>query len=108
MSLAKVYPLYVAKAEKKGRTHAEVDRVIYWLTGYTKSTLNAQIKKGVSFERFFKEAPRPNPLRTLITGTVCGVRVEDVKDPIMREVRYLDKLVDELAKGRTMEKILRT
>jgi hypothetical protein len=107
MVFATVYPLYVAKAERKGRTRAEVDRVICWLTGYTKSTLNAQIKKGVSFERFFKEAPQLNPLRTRITGMVCGVRVEDVKDPIMREVRYLDKLVDELAKGKTMEYVLR-
>jgi hypothetical protein len=108
MSLAKVYPLYVAKAEKKGRTKKEVDEVIQWLTGYTKSDLRERIKKHMDLETFFKEAPSPNPSRTLITGTVCGVRVEDVKDPIMREVRYLDKLVDELAKGRTMEKILRT
>jgi hypothetical protein len=104
---AKVYPLYIAKAEKKGRTKAEVDKVICWLTGYTPSRLASQIKKEVNFETFFTAAPKPNPARKLITGVVCGVRVEEVKDPIMREVRYLDKLVDELAKGRPMEKILR-
>ena len=108
MIFAKVYPLYIAKAEKKGRTKAEVDKIICWLTGYTPSTLNAQIKKEATFEAFFNNAPRLNPLRKLITGLVCGVRVEEVADPIMREVRYLDKLVDELAKGRAMEKILRS
>ncbi len=107
MIFADVYPLYVAKAERKGRTQDEVNEVIKWLTGYTKAKLESQIKKQVNFETFFNDAPKLNPLRSLITGTVCGVRVEDVKDPIMREVRYLDKLVDELAKGRAMEKILR-
>lgn len=107
MTFAKVYPLYIAKAEKKGRTKEEVDEVIRWLTGYTPSALKAQIKKEVNFEVFFKNAPKPHPSRTLITGMVCGVRVEEVEDPIMREVRYLDKLVDELAKGRPMEKIKR-
>ncbi len=104
---AKVYPMYIAKAEKKGCTKEEVDTVIRWLTGYTQGKLNTQIKKEVNFETFFKSAPKLNPLRTLITGTVCGVRVEEIEDPIMREMRYLDKLVDELAKGRSMEKILR-
>lgn len=107
MVFAKVYPMYIAKAEKKGRTKEEVDEVIRWLTGYTQSKLNAQIKKEVTFETFFKESPKRNPSRTLITGMVCGVRVEEVEDPVMREVRYLDKLVDELARGRSMEKILR-
>ncbi|MBU2103601.1 DUF2200 domain-containing protein [Patescibacteria group bacterium] len=107
MIFAKVYPMYIAKAEKKGRIKDEVDEVIRWLTGYTQSKLNAQIKKEVNFEEFFKQAPKLNASRKLITGTVCGVRVEDVEDTIMREVRYLDKLVDELAKGRPMEKILR-
>ncbi len=103
----KVYPLYVAKAEKKGRTKKEVDEVIRWLTGYTQKGIEAQIKKGADFETFFAKAPRLNPARKLITGVVCGVRVEDIKDPVMREMRYLDKLIDELAKGRVMEKILR-
>ncbi len=107
MIFANVYPLYIAKAEKKGRTKEEVDKIINWLTGYTKAKLESQIKKQVNFETFFDDAPKLNPLRKLVTGTVCGVRVEDVKDPIMREVRYLDKLVDELAKGKAMEKILR-
>jgi hypothetical protein len=104
---AKVYPMYIAKAEKKGRTKEEVDEVIRWLTGYTQSKLNEQIKKEVNFEMFFKEAPKLNPSRKLITGMICGVRVEEIEDKIMREMRYLDKLVDELAKGRPMEKILR-
>jgi hypothetical protein len=108
MSVAKVYPLYIAKVEKKGRTKAEVDTVITWLTGYTKRALDAQLKKGVDFETFFAETPRPNPHRSLITGVICGVRIEDITDPLMREIRYLDKLVDELAKGRPLEKILRT
>lgn len=103
----KVYPMYVAKAEKKGRTKAEVDQIIHWLTGYTPSKLKAQIDKEVSFETFFKNAPKLNPSRKLITGMICGVRVEEIKDPIMREMRYLDKLIDELARGRSMEKILR-
>ncbi|MEK7641712.1 MAG: DUF2200 domain-containing protein [Patescibacteria group bacterium] len=104
---AKVYPMYIAKAEKKGRTKEEVDEVIRWLTGYTQSKLNAQIKEEVNFEMFFNEAPKLNPSRKLITGMICGVRVEEIEDKIMREVRYLDKLVDELAKGRPMEKVLR-
>lgn len=107
MSFASVYPLYVTKAEKKGRTQAEVDEVVRWLTGYTQAGLNAQIKKKTTFEDFFASAPKLNPSRSLITGVVCGVRVEDIEDPLMREIRYLDKLVDELAKGKAMEKILR-
>ena len=108
MSFAKVYPLYVAKAEKKGRTKGEVDQIIRWLTGYTQKGLESQLKKGTNFEMFFAKAPCMNPSRTLITGVVCGVRVEDVQEPLMREIRFLDKLVDELAKGRPMEKILRS
>ena len=108
ISVASVYPLYIAKAENKGRTQAEVDAIIRWLTGYTQRQLDAQLRKGTDFETFFKAAPRPNPARKLITGVVCGVRVEDIADPIMREIRCLDKLVDELAKGRAMEKILRS
>lgn len=105
---ARVYPMYVAKAEKKGRTKKEVDEVIRWLTGYTPSKLKAQVEKEVTLETFFKKAPKLNPSRKLITGMICGVRVENIEDPVMREVRYLDKLVDELAKGRPMEKIKRT
>ncbi|HTL66231.1 MAG TPA: DUF2200 domain-containing protein [Lacunisphaera sp.] len=105
--VAKVYPFYVAKAERKGRTKAEVDAIFCWLTGYKPRELAAQLKKGTDFETFFQEAPKPNPARKLITGTVCGVRVEDIEEPTMREIRYLDKLVDELAQGRAMEKILR-
>ena len=104
---AKVYPMYIAKAEKKGRTKEEVNEVICWLTGYTQSKLNTQIKKEVSLETFFKESPKLNPSRKLITGMICGVRVEEVEDEIMREIRYLDKLIDELANGRSMEKIMR-
>ena len=107
-SFASVYPLYVAKAERKGRTKSEVDTIICWLTGYRQSGLDRQLKKQTDFETFFQEAPRLNPARTLIQGVVCGVRVEEVEEPTMREIRYLDKLVDELAKGRAMEKILRT
>lgn len=107
VSVASVYPMYAAKAEKKGRTKAEVDEVIRWLTGYSQKELRVQLKKRTDFETFFAEAPRLNPSRTLIKGVVCGVRVEDIKEPTMRELRYLDKLVDELAKGKTMEKILR-
>ena len=106
-SFASVYPLYVTKAEKKGRTKAEVDELLRWLTGYTQKKLEAQIEKRTDFETFFADAPRLNPSRTLIKGMVCGVRVEDIEDPTMREIRYLDKLVDELAKGKAMEKILR-
>lgn len=107
MVFASVYPLYVAKAEKKGRTKKEVDEIIRWLTGYSQEGLKKQLKNKTDFKTFFAEAPELNPSRTLITGVVCGVRVEDIKDPTMRAVRYLDKLVDELAKGKAMEKILR-
>ncbi|HAE41797.1 MAG TPA: DUF2200 domain-containing protein [Clostridiales bacterium] len=107
MSVARVYPLYVAKAEKKGRTKAEVDEIIHWLTGYSPEELETQLEKETDFETFFKEAPKLNPLRLLIKGVVCGVRVEDIEEPIMKEIRYLDKLIDELAKGKKMEKILR-
>lgn len=107
MSFASVYPHYVAKAEKKGRTKSEVDTIICWLTGYTQRGLAKQLKKQTDFETFLNEAPKMNPARTLITGVVCGVRVEEIPDPLMREIRYLDKLVDELAKGKAMEKILR-
>jgi hypothetical protein len=106
-SFASVYPHYVAKAEKKGRTKTEVDEIIYWLTGYSQEEFGAQLKKETDFETFFAQAPRLNPSRTLITGVVCGVRIEDIEEPTMREIRYLDKLIDELAKGKAMEKILR-
>jgi len=108
MTFASVYPHYVAKAEKKRRTKAEVDAVICWLTGYSQKELEGQIKDQKDFETFFNEAPRLNPSRTLIKGVICGVRIEEIEDPLMREIRYLDKLVDELAKGKPMEKILRT
>jgi hypothetical protein len=107
-SFASVYPYYVAKAERKGRTKAEVDEIICWLTGYNADGLSAEIAKLTDFENFFAEAPKMNPSRGLIKGVVCGVRVEDIKEPTMREIRYLDKLVDELAKGKAMEKILRS
>jgi len=107
-SFASVYPLYVAKAEKKGRKKSEVDAIICWLTGYQQRELETQLKQQKDFETFFKEAPRLNPARNLIKGVVCGVRVEEVQDPTMREIRYLDKLIEELAKGKAMEKILRT
>jgi len=107
-SFASVYPHYVAKAEKKGRTKAEMDEIIRWLTGYTQKKLESQMTKKVDFETFFAEAPKMNPARALISGVVCGVRVENVEEPLMREIRYLDKLIDELAKGKAMEKILRT
>ncbi|MEU0088985.1 DUF2200 domain-containing protein [Kribbella sp. NPDC006257] len=106
-SFASVYPLYVAKAEKKGRTKDEVDQVIRWLMGYSQEGLEAQLAKGVDLETFIAEAPAPNPARELVTGVVCGVRVEDIEEPTMREIRYLDKLVDELARGKAMAKILR-
>ena len=106
-SFASVYPLYVAKAEKKGRTQAEVDEIVRWLTGYDQAGLAAELAARTDFEAFFGQAPRLNPARALITGSVCGVRVEAVEEPLMREIRYLDKLIDELAKGRPMEKILR-
>ncbi|QSX07769.1 DUF2200 domain-containing protein [Alkalibacter rhizosphaerae] len=106
-SFAKVYPMYVAKAEKKGRTKEEVDEIIRWLTGHTQEELEAELEKETDFETFFAQAPHLNPLRSLIKGVVCGIRVENVEEPIMKEIRYLDKLVDELAKGKAMEKILR-
>jgi hypothetical protein len=108
MSFAKVYPLYVAKVERKGQKKSDVDKIICWLTGYTQKELEAQIKKEIDFETFFNDAPKMNPACTKITGVICGVRIEEIKDPLMREIRYLDKLIDELAKGRPMEKILRT
>jgi len=107
MIFGNVYPLYVKKAERKGRSKKEVDEIICWLTGYSQKDLEVQIKKEVDFETFFKESPKMNPSRKLITGVICGVRVEDIKGKIMQEVRYLDELIDELAKGKTMEKILR-
>lgn len=108
MKFSSVYPLYVTKAERKQRTKAEVDQVIRWLTGYTAAGLSKQIKREVDLRTFFDEAPKMNPHVGLITGVVCGVRVENVEDPLMQKIRYLDKLVDELAKGRPMDKILRT
>jgi hypothetical protein len=107
MSFASVYPLYVAKIEKKGRTKSEVDEVIRWLTGYSQKKLEAQLSKKTDFETFFAQAPKMNPARALVKGLICGVRVEDIKEPLMQEIRYLDKLVDELAKGKAMEKVLR-
>src|SRR3989344_2868466 len=104
---ARVYPMYVAKAKKKGRTKAEVDEVIRWLTGYSQKGLEAQLKKQTNLETFFAEAPKLNPSRALITGVICGVRLEEIKDRLMREIRYMDKLIDELAMGKAMEKILR-
>ncbi len=106
-SVASVYPHYVAKAERKGRTKAEVDEIIRWLTGHTQASLDDELARGTSFEDFFARAPRMNPSRSLITGVVCGVRVEAIAEPTMREIRYLDKLVDELARGKAMAKILR-
>ena len=107
MSFSSVYPHYIAKAEKKGRTKADVDEIIRWLTGYSQKKLESQLEKRADIETFVTEAPKLNPARSLIKGVICGVRVEDIEDPIMREVRYLDKLIDELAKGKAMEKILR-
>lgn len=107
MSFASVYPHYIAKAQKKGRTKAEVDEIIRWLTGYTQEELDAQLEKKTSVEDFIARAPRLNPSRSLITGVICGIRVEDIEEPTMREIRYLDKLIDELAKGKAMGKILR-
>ena len=106
-SVASVYPHYVAKAEKKGRARSEVDEIIRWLTGYRQEELEAQLEKRTDFETFFAEAPRMNPSRASIRGVICGVRIEDIEEPTMREIRYLDKLIDELANGRAMEKILR-
>lgn len=107
MSVASVYPLYIAKAERKGRTKEEVDEIILWLTGYTEEEFKAHMEKQTDFETFFAEATKINPSRSLIKGVVCGIRVEDIEEPTMREIRYLDKLIDELAKGKAMEKILR-
>jgi len=107
MIFSKVYPMYVAKAERKNRTREEVDQVICWLTGYSEPGLQQQIKKESDFETFFSEAPAIHPNSSLIKGVICGVRVEDIEDPLVQKVRYLDKLIDELAKGKTLEKIMR-
>ena len=107
-SFSKVYPLYVQKAERKERTKREVDQIICWLTGYTPAALKKQLERDTDIETFFAQAPRMNPNTALITGVVCGIRVEDVEDPLMKKIRYLDKLIDELAKGKAMDKILRT
>lgn len=107
MTFASLYPYYIAKAEKKGRTKNEVDQIIYWLTGYTQTSLKNKIDEEVSLESFFKDAPKMNPNRSEIKGIICGVRVEEIKEPLMREIRYMDKLIDELARGKSMEKILR-
>ena len=107
MSVARVYPLYVAKVERKGRTQAEVDEIICWLTGYSRTEIKEHLAQQTTFADFFKQAPALNPARNLIKGMICGVRIEEIQEPTMREIRYLDKLVDELARGRAMEKILR-
>jgi hypothetical protein len=107
MSVASVYVHYVAKAERKGRSKADVDEIIRWLTGHSQKTLEAELEKRTTFEDFFAQAPAMNPNRSLITGVVCGVKVQEIEHPLMREIRYLDKLIDELAKGKAMEKILR-
>jgi len=107
ISFASVYPHYVTKAEKKGRTKAEVDEIIRWLTGYSQAQFEAALAAGTDFETFYGQAPRMNPARRTITGLICGIRVEEIEDPLMREIRYLDKLIDELARGKKMEKILR-
>lgn len=106
-SFASVYPLYVAKAVRKGRTKAEVDQIIQWLAGYSAAQLEKVLVQDTDFETFFADAPKLNPVRKTITGVICGVRVEDIEDPLMQEIRYLDKLIDELARGKSMEKILR-
>ena len=106
-SFASVYPHYIAKAEKKGRTRAEVDRIILWLTGFDQAAFETHLADKTDFETFFAQAPALNPARATITGVICGVRIEEIEDPLMREIRYLDKLIDELARGRPMEKILR-
>lgn len=108
MTFASIYPLYQQKAEKKGRSKEEVDQIIFWLTGYTAKTLKQQVDKKVDLETFFHEAPRLNPNASKITGLICGYRVEEIEDPLLQKVRYLDKLIDELAKGKAMEKILRS
>ncbi len=107
MKFANVYPLYIQKAERKNRTREEVDRIICWLTGYDQSGLQEQIDRGNDFETFFAQAPALNPKRSLVKGVICGVRIEEIEDPLMQNIRYLDKLVDELAKGKALEKILR-
>ncbi|HSM70290.1 MAG TPA: DUF2200 domain-containing protein [Anaerolineales bacterium] len=107
MEFSKVYPLYIQKAERKNRTKEEVDQIIFWLTGYNKKGLQQQIKQGNDFETFFAQAPAFHPNSSLIKGVICGVRVEEIEDPLMQKIRYLDKLIDELAKGKAMEKILR-
>ncbi|ENI8381011.1 DUF2200 domain-containing protein [Listeria monocytogenes] len=107
MSFASVYPLYIQKAEKKDRTKEEVDEIIFWLTGYDQDSLQQAIDQAIDFETFFAEAPKMNPNASLITGVICGYRVEEIEDKLMQQIRYLDKLVDELAKGKKMEKILR-
>ena len=107
ISFLSVYPHYIAKAEKKGRTKDEVDEIIRWLTGYSQKEFESTLKNEISFEEFFAQAPKMHPSRKLITGVICGVRVEDIKGPLMQEIRYLDKLIDELAKGKAMEKVLR-
>lgn len=108
MSMASIYPLYIAKAQKKGRSKEEVDQIIQWLTGYSQAQIEQILRREASLEVFFAEAPRINPNRRLITGVICGMRVEEIDDPLMQEIRYLDKLIDELARGKAMEKILRT
>ncbi|MGM8216592.1 DUF2200 domain-containing protein [Bacillaceae bacterium W0354] len=107
MSVSKVYPHYIAKAERKGRTKDEVDEIIMWLTGYSQEELEKHLQQETDFENFFAEAPKLNPSRALIKGVICGVRVEEIEEPLMQEIRYMDKLIDELAKGKSMEKILR-
>ena len=107
MSVANVYPFYVAKAEKKGRSKSEVDEIICWLTGYSQKQLETILEKGIDFETFFAKAPQLNPLRKSVKGVICGIRVEEMKQSTMKEIRYLDKLIDELAKGKKMDKILR-
>lgn len=107
MSFASVYPHYVAKAERKGRSQAEVDEIILWLTGYSAAQLQRVLDEELDFETFFAQAPAMNPSRSLITGVICGVRVEEIEEPLMREIRYLDKLIDEMARGKAMEKVLR-
>lgn len=106
-SFSRVYPYYIAKAEKKGRTKSEVDKIICWLTGYSQKQFKKQLEKGTDFKTFYLKAPKPNRKRSLIKGVICGVRIEEIEDRVMREIRYLDKLIDELAKGKTMEEILR-
>lgn len=107
ISMASIYPLYIEKAEKKGRTKEEVDEIITWLTGYSKEELDAELKDQTNLENFFAKAPKLNPSRSLIKGLICGIRVEEIEDPLMQEIRYMDKLIDELAKGKSMDKILR-